>query len=77
MAEDSQLPCLLPVSVQGSSAKPWVSGGLLQGRAPSAAECGEDLVMEVTIIFIISTIVGSQVKRQGGNTAPPSNRQLN
>ena len=67
----------LPGSVQESPTEAWVSGGLLQGRAPSAAECGEDLVMEVTVIFIVSTIVGSQVKRQGGNTAPLTNRQLN
>ena len=29
-----------------------------------------DLLKEVTIIFITSTIVWLQVKQQGGNTAP-------
>ena len=28
------------------------------------------------IIFITSTIVWSQIKQQGGNTAPPINRKL-
>ena len=34
------------------------------------------VLKEVTIIFIISTIVWSQVKQQGGNTALPINRKL-
>ena len=41
----------LPMSVQGSLAEAWVSGGLLQGRE------------EVAIIFIISTIVSVQFSR--------------
>ena len=32
-----------------------------------------DLLKEVAIIFITSTIVWPQVKQQGGNTAPPIN----
>ena len=42
-------------------------------------ECGSVCtgpLKEVAIIFITSTIVGSQVKQQGGNTAPPINRKL-
>ena len=35
-----------------------------------------DLLKEVAIIFITSTIVGSQVKQQGGNTAPPIYRKV-
>ena len=41
------------------------------GRALNAAVCARDLLKEVTIIFITSTIIWSQVKQQGGNTAPP------
>ena len=36
----------------------------------------QDLLKEVTIVFITSTIVWPQVKQQGGNTAPPINRKL-
>ena len=35
-----------------------------------------DLLKEVTIIFIISTIVWPQVKQQGGNIALPLNGKL-
>ena len=35
-----------------------------------------DHLKEVAIIFITSTIVWSQVKQQGGNTAQPINRKL-
>ena len=34
----------------------------------------KDLLKEVTTIFITSTIVWSQVRQKGGNTAPPINR---
>ena len=37
--------------------------------ALSAAVRAQDLLKEVTIIFITSTIVWPQVKQQGGNTA--------
>ena len=41
-------------------------------------ECSRawDLLKEVTVIFITSTIVWPQVKQQRGNTAPPINRKL-
>ena len=45
--------------------------------ALSAAVHARDLLKEVAIIFITSTIVWPQVKQQGGNTAPPINRKLN
>ena len=51
----------------------WPAAGL---GALSVAVCAWDLLNEVTIIFITSTIVWSQVKQQGGNTALPINRKL-
>ena len=47
-----------------------VSGAL------SVAVCTQDLLKKVPIFFITSTIVWSQVKQQGENTALPSNRDL-
>ena len=48
----------LPVSVQESPAAAWVGGGLLQGLgALSVALHAWDLLKEVTIIFLTSTIV--------------------
>ena len=38
--------------------------------------CAWDLLKEVTIIFIISTIVWPYVKQQGGDTTLPINRKL-
>ena len=43
----------------------------------SEAVHAQDLLKEVTIIFITSTIVWPQVKQQGGNTALPINSKLN
>ena len=37
----------------------------------SEAVHAQGLLKEVTIIFITTTMVWSQVKQQGGNTAPP------
>ena len=65
----------LPVSVQESPAEVWVGDGLLQGPEHLVVHAW-DLLKEVVIIFITSTIVWSQVKQQGGNTAPPINRKL-
>ena len=42
----------------------------------SVVVCAGDLLKEVAIIFITSTIVWSQIKQQGGNTAPPIDRKL-
>ena len=42
----------------------------------SVAVCAWGLLKEVAIIFITSTMVWSQVKQQGGNTASAINRIL-
>ena len=48
----------LPVSVQDSLAEAWVGGGLLQGWGHlSVTVHAWDLLKDVTIIFITSTIV--------------------
>ena len=57
----------LPGSVQESPA---------EARVRSTDEAVRALVKEVAIIFITSTMVWSQVKQLGGNTAPPINRKL-
>ena len=67
----------LPVSVQDSPEQVWIGGGLISRvRGNECAGHAWDLLKEVTIIFITSSIVWSQVKQQGENTAPPSNRKL-
>ena len=67
----------LPMSVQESPVEGWVNGGLLPGLgALSAAVCAWDLLKEVPIMFIASTIVLPQVKQQRGNTAPAIHRKL-
>ena len=67
----------MPMSVQDFLVEEWVSGGLLQGLgALTAAVRAWDLLKEGAIIFITSTMVWSQVKQQGGNTALPINRKL-
>ena len=50
----------------------WPAAGL---GALRVAMCAQDLLKEVAIIYIISTIVLSQVKQQGGNTALPTKRK--
>ena len=44
--------------------------------ALSEAVHAQDLFKEIAIIFITSTIVWSQVKKEGWNTAPPINRKF-
>ena len=51
----------------------WPAAGL---GALSVAMPTQDLLKEVTIIFITSTVVWPQVKQQGGNIALPINRKL-
>ena len=51
----------------------WPAAGL---GALSAAVHAWDILKEVTIIFITSIIVWSQVKQQGGNTALPISRKI-
>ena len=60
----------LPVSVQDSLAEAWVGGGLLQGWGHlSVAVHAWDLLKDVTIIFITSTIVWSQVNSREGTSS--------
>ena len=66
----------LPVSVQESLAEVWVGSDLFRVGALSVAVCAWDLLKEVTIIFITSTVVWPQVEQQGGNIAPSINRKL-
>ena len=51
----------------------WPAAG---SGALSAAGQAQNLLKEVAIIFITSTIVWSQVKQLGGNTVLPINRKL-
>ena len=51
----------------------WLAAG---SGALTVAVPARDFLKEVAIIFITSTIVWSQVKQQGGNTAQPINRKL-
>ena len=76
----------LPMTVQESPAEAWViHHDLLTvhqvwpgagSGALSGAVHAWDILKEVTIIFITSTIAWPQVKQQGGNTALPINRKL-
>ena len=55
----------------------WLRHGLAVACCRvGGTECGSawDLLKELTIIFINSATVWSQVKQQGGNTAQPINR---
>ena len=66
----------LPVSVeksQGRCGRQRPAAGL---QELSVAVYAWDLLREVAIIFMTSTIVWSQVNQQGENTAPPINRKL-
>ena len=60
-----------PGASGGGMSEQWPPAGL---GALSAAVCTWNLLKEVVIIFI-TTIVWSQVKQQGGTTAPPINRK--
>ena len=67
----------MPVGVQESLVETWVGDGLLQGwGALTIAGHAWHLLKEVTIIFITSTTVWPQVKKQRGNTASPFNGKL-
>ena len=60
----------------------WVSRSLQQRRRSAGSGTlnsvlpSWDLLKDVSIIFITSTIVWPRVKQQGGSTAPPINRKL-
>ena len=51
----------------------WPAAGLW---VLSVAVRAQDLLKEVAIIFMTSTIVWPQVKQQGGNIAPTINGKL-
>ena len=57
----------------GGMGRWWPAAGL--GTLSTAARAWE-LLKEVAIIFITSSIVWPQVKQQGGNTTLPINRKL-
>ena len=66
------------MNVQEPPVEVCVHGGLLQCfRALSAEVPALDLLKEVTIIYITSTIVWPQVKIQGGKTVLSTHRKLN
>ena len=66
----------LPMSVQSLQ---WRLGSEAVCCRVRGTECSSvymELLKEVTIIFITSTVVWPQVKQQGVNTAPPINRKM-
>ena len=68
----------LPVSVQESLAEAWVNMACSRVGALNTIVHAQVLLKEVNITYITPTIVGPQVKQQGGNTAPqqPNNKKL-
>ena len=54
----------LPMSVQESPVEAWVGSGLLQGRRHCVRQCVWNLLKEVAIIFITSTIGWPQVNNR-------------
>ena len=72
----NKLLCECPgVSGRGMDQQ-WPAAGLSALNTTYTTLRTQDLLKEVAIIFITPTIVWSQVKQQGGNTAPPINRKL-
>ena len=54
-------------------------GSAVASRRVGGTECSSacrGLLKEVSTIFITSTVVWTQIKEQGGNTAPSVNRKL-
>ena len=67
----------LPMSVQGFLVELWVHGGLLQGwRALSAAVHAWDLLKEVIIIFITSTISMASGQTTGREHSPTLQQKI-
>ena len=62
----------LPVGVRESPAEVWVGAGLLQGQGQECSSASRDLLREVAIIFISSTIVWLQVNSREGTQLHPS-----
>ena len=59
-----------PVEAWVGSGLAWAMASLAESRALSAAVCECDVLKEVPITFITSTIVRLQVKYQGGKPHP-------
>ena len=71
---DPDLPVSECPGVSGRSVgQQWLVAG---SGALRAAVHARDLLKEVDIIFITSTVVWPQVQQQGGNTALGINRKL-
>ena len=66
----------LPGSAQGSLGRRGWAGACCRAGGTECSSASWDLLKEVAIILITPTVVWSQVKQQGGNTAPPINRKL-
>ena len=66
----------MPMSVQESPVEAMLAMAWCRVRGTECNSASTDLLKEVIIIFITSTIVWSQVKQQGRNTALPINRKL-
>ena len=66
----------VPVIVQESGGGVGLKLPAAGSGALSVVVHAWDLLKQVAIIFIISIIVWSQIKQQGGNTALPINRKL-
>ena len=62
---------VLPMSVHVSLVEPWVSSGLLQSQGTECSSACIDLLKEVAIVFITSTIVWPQINNREG-TQPHS-----
>ena len=71
--DQPRLACECPGVSRGGVGQQWPAAG---SGALSAAMRVWDLLKEITIIFITSTVVWPQVKQQGGNTVLPINRKL-
>ena len=72
--DQPRLACECPGVSSGGVGLQWPAAW---SGALSAAMRAWDLLKDITIIFITSTIVWPQVKQQGGNTVLPINRKLN
>ena len=77
-AATPQEPTLdVPASVQESPVEVWAGGGLLQGLgAPTVVVRAWDLLREVTVTFITSTMVWPQVNNRKGTQSHPSTENL-
>ena len=66
----------VPVSVQESLVRRVLVVARCRAGGTEGSGASWDLLKEATVILIASTTVWSQVKQQGGTTAPPISRKL-